>query len=319
MQITLKETAELLKSWDNIYILSHQSPDGDTIGSAYALYHALKELGKRSKVLCCDEFAPRYDFLTKKYQDSSFEPDYIVAVDIADPLLLGSLNEKYGDKVNLCIDHHVSNIMYAEKTYLCHTAASNCENMYELVVEMLGKCTNDIAEAVYTGMVTDSGCFRYSSTNARTHEIAAELMKNNDIDYAWITRQMIEIKSKARISLEHEMFSRTEYFHNDECAVICITLELMEKLGLKSSDLEGIAGIMLQIENVKVGITMKEKEGGFFKVSMRSPNEINVSQICKSFGGGGHINAAGCKVYGTADEVKKKLVDEVCRHLERDN
>ncbi len=317
MQITLKETADLLKNQDYVYILSHQSPDGDTIGSAHALYHALKVLGKHAKILCCDEFAYRYDYITKKYTDEEFEPKFIVAVDVADPALLGSLNKVYGNKVNLCIDHHVSNLMYAEKTYLCHTSASNCENMYDVITEMLGKCTDDIAEAIYTGIVTDSGCFKYSSVNARTHEIAAELMNSNNINYAWITRQMIEIKSKARLALESEMLNRVEYFHNDECAVICITLELMDKLGLKSSDLEGIAGIMLQIENVKVGITMKEKEGGFFKVSMRSPNEVNVSEICKEFDGGGHINAAGCKIYGATEDVKKKLVDAVCERLER--
>lgn len=316
MQITLKQTAQYLKECDNVYILTHQSPDGDTVCSACGLYHILKEMGKRSKILCSDDIPLRYSFLTCKcYNEEDFEPDFIVTVDVADNKLLGSLNEKYGDKVNLCIDHHISNIDYAEKTYLCADAAANCENIYKIAVELLGYCTNDIAECVYTGIVTDSGCFRYSSTNADTHQIAAELMKNNKINYSWITRQMIEIKSKGRIRLEHEIFSRTRYFLNDTCAVICITLQLMNELGVRSAELEGIAGILLQIEGIKVGITMKEKEGGFFKVSMRSPDEVNVSEICKKFGGGGHINAAGCKVYGTAEEVMEKLVSATAESM----
>lgn len=319
MIINLKETADLLKSKDNIYILTHQSPDGDTICSAYGLYHILKEMGKRSRVLCADAIPPRYDFLTKKYRDEDFEPEYIIAVDIADRILLGSLNEKYGDKVNLCIDHHVSNMGYAEKTFLNADASANCENIYRIAVELLGKCTDDIAECVYTGIVTDSGCFKYGCTTAETHAIASELMKNNKIAYSWITRHMMDIKSRGRVMLEQEIIKRTKYFLNDTCAVVCITLEMMEEMGVKNSDLEGIAGILLQIEDIKVGITMKEKENNVFKISMRSPDEVDVSEICKVFGGGGHVNAAGCKLSGNADEIMEKLVETVRLKTEGNN
>lgn len=316
MLIDLKQTADFLRNCNNVYILTHQSPDGDTICSAYGLYHILKELGKRSRVLCSDEIPARYSFVSEKYTDEDFEPECIIAVDVADRQLLGSLDAKYGDRVNLCIDHHISNLKYAEKTYLCADAAANCENIYKIAIELLGKCTDNIAECVYTGIVTDSGCFKYSCTTAKTHEIASELMKNNNINYAGITRKMMEIKSRGRIKLEQEIFNRTEYFLDDTCSVICITLELMKELGVTSSELEGIAGIMLQIEGVKVCITMKEKEDGCFKISMRSPDEVNVSEICKSFNGGGHVNAAGCKIYGTASDVKNQLVDAVRRKLE---
>lgn len=311
MQITLKQTTDFLRNCDNVYILTHQSPDGDTICSAYGLYHILAQLGKRSKVLCSDEIPARYDFITSKYHDEDFEPECIIAVDVADRNLLGSLNEKYGDRVNLCIDHHISNLDYAEKTYLVSNAAANCENIYKVAVELLGKCTDDIAECVYTGIVTDSGCFKYSCTTSETHLIAAHLMTDNsDVNYSWISRHM-DIKSKGRIMAEQEILKRAEYFLDDTCAVACITLDMMNQLNLKSSDLEGIAGILMQIENIKVGITMKEKSENVFKISLRSADEVNVSEVCKTFGGGGHVNAAGCKISGTADEIIKKLVAEI--------
>ena len=316
MYIDLKQTADFLKNCNDAYILTHQSPDGDTICSAYGLYHILKELGIRSKVLCADAFPSQYEFITKKYSDEDFEPKCIIAVDVADRQLLGSLDEKFGDRINLCIDHHISNMDYAEITYLCADAAANCENIYKIAVELLGKCTDDIAECVYTGIVTDSGCFKYSCTNAETHRIASELMLNNNVNFPWITHQMIDIKSKGRIKLEQEMFNHAEYYLNDTCAVICITLELMKKLGVTSDELEGIAGLLLQIKGVKAAVTMKEKEGGFFKISMRSPNEITVSEICKVFGGGGHVNAGGCKIYGSAEEVKAKIVEAVRMKME---
>lgn len=316
MLINLKQTASLLSKCRNAYILTHQSPDGDTISSAYGLYHILRRLGKRSKVLCSDEIPSRYSFLKEKYTDEDFEPEYIISVDVADRQLLGSLDELYGDRVNLCIDHHISNTGYAENVYLCAGAAANCENIYRISIELFGDCDDDTAECIYTGIVTDSGCFRYSCTNADTHRIASELMQNNKINYAWITRQMIEIKSKGRIELEYEIFKRAEYFLDDTCAVICVTLDLMNELGVKSQELEGIAGIMLQVEGVKAAVTMKEKEGGFFKISMRSPDDVNVSEICKTFGGGGHVNAAGCKIYGSAEDVKNQLVEAVQKYLE---
>jgi phosphoesterase RecJ-like protein len=201
---------------------------------------------------------------------------------------------------------------YAEKTFLNAYASANCENIYRIAMELLGKCTDEIAECVYTGIVTDSGCFKYGCTTAETHAIASELMKNNNkVAYSWITRHMMDIKSRGRVMLEQEIIKKTQYFLDDTCAVVCITLEMMEDMGVKNSDLEGIAGILLQIENIKVGITMKEKAENVFKISMRSPDEIDVSEICKIFGGGGHVNAAGCKICGNADEIIEKLVEAV--------
>lgn len=317
MYIDLKQAAEKLKNSNNVYILTHQSPDGDTICSGYGLYYILKELGIRSKVLCSDKIPDSFGFITADYTDEDFEPEFIVSVDVADRQLLGSLDEKYGDRVNLCIDHHISNMDYAEETYLTADAAANCENIYRIASELLGKCTDNIAMCVYTGIVTDSGCFKYTCTTAITHKIAADLMTTNpDVKYSWITRQMIDIKSKGRINLEQEMFNHAEYYFNDTCAVICITLELMKSLGITNEELEGTAGILLQIQGVKVAVTIKEKEDGCFKISLRSPDEVNVSEICREFGGGGHINAAGCKITGTADEVKAKLLEVIGKKLE---
>lgn len=127
MKIDFNEAAEMLKNCGDAYILIHQSPDGDCTGSGTALYHILKYLGKRARVICSDEIPKRYDFMRTGYNDEEFEPKFIIAADVADINLLGKYKDIYGDKINLCIDHHISNTDYAEKTLVCPNASAACE------------------------------------------------------------------------------------------------------------------------------------------------------------------------------------------------
>ncbi|MGN0675078.1 MAG: bifunctional oligoribonuclease/PAP phosphatase NrnA [Oscillospiraceae bacterium] len=310
MQINLKETAEFLKSHDNYYILTHQSPDGDTMGSGFGLCYALRKNGKKANVLCSDEFPKRYHFMYEGYEPQKFSPETIVAVDVADRKLLGSKLAQYGDYVDLCIDHHVSNEDYAKKLLVYPDASAACEVLYRVLCEMGTEPDKQIAECLYTGIATDTGCFKYANTTQLAHTIAAKLMEYG-INIEQINREMFDIKSKARLKVEQYINSAMEYYLDDKCAMAAVTLDTIKKAGLAQEEFEGIAGMSVQLEGVQVGVIIKEKDEGKFKVSMRSASDIDVSAICAKFGGGGHVKAAGCSLEGSLDDVKLRLLSGI--------
>lgn len=317
MKIDFNEAAELLKNCGNAYILIHQSPDGDCTGAGTAIYHMLRYLGKKAKIICSDEIPSRYSFITGSYTDEDFEPEYIIAADVADEKLLGKYKDIYGDKVNLCIDHHISNTGYAEKTLVCPDASAACEVVYELIKLMDIPVTEEITKCIYTGIATDTGCFKYENTTARCHEIVAELKRTHNIGYAHINREMFDVKSKGRLKIERAVTDIMEYYLDDRCTMICVTTDILEKWGVDPAELEGFAGIPLQVEGVEVGVTIKQRDEDSYKISMRSANNVNVSDICASLGGGGHVKAAGCLLHGTLEEVKMQIVDAVAKGIEK--
>ena len=316
MLIDLSEAVEFLKGCEDAVILTHQSPDGDCIGAGFALKDLLEALGKRSRVLCSDEFPKRYDFMTSVGSGEEFEPKTVIAVDIADPQLMGNLRETYGNKVQLCIDHHISNVGYAEKTLLNAGASATCELIYELADAMKIQMSDHCAACIYTGIATDTGCFKYECTTARCHEIAAELMKSHKLKYAKINREMFDVKSIGRLKMERIVTDLMEYYLDNRLTMICITSDILNEQHVDANDLDGCASIPLQVEGVEVGVTIKEKSENEYKVSMRSANDVNVSAICQTLGGGGHIKAAGCLVKGTLEEVKDAVVEAVRKGME---
>ncbi len=314
MQINLNETAEFLKEHDNYYILTHQSPDGDTMGSGFALCRVLRNMGKNANVLCSDEFPRKYGFMYEDYEPRKFAPETIAAVDVADAKLLGSKLSQYGDYVDLCIDHHVSNTGYAKKLLVYPDASAACEVLYRVFSEMDVKLDKLAAECLYTGIATDTGCFKYGNTTKLAHTIAAKLM-DCGVDIERINRDVFDRKSKARLIAEQHILSEMEYYLDDKCTITIVTLADMEKKGFSSEELEGTAGITVQPEGVQIGVLVKEKEKGKFKVSMRSASEVDVSAICSKFGGGGHVKAAGCTLEGDADNIKLQLLSGIAPFL----
>ncbi len=317
MQISYKDAADIIKSCNNVHILTHQSPDGDTLGAGLALHFALKAMNKKSEVICPDGMPDRYAFICDKYQtdNSISEPEYVIAVDIADAGLMGDVRKIYENRVDLCIDHHISNTMYASKILLNSEASATCEVMYNLFCEIGIQIDDDIARCLYTGIATDTGCFKYANTTAAAHKISGELIGYN-INFAKINREMFDIKSKERLYLEQHIFDYMETYFDDRCAILCITEEICEKFGINVEDLDGVAGLPLQIEGMEVAVTIKEKKSGVYKISMRSADRVNVSSICQKLDGGGHVNAAGCMVTGTLEQAKEKLLEAVKSALE---
>lgn len=312
--IEISKAADFFKSKDNFVILTHMNPDGDTLGSGFGLAMLLDRMGKKSTVICSDEIPQKYEYFTSLApQNADFnKKTTVVAVDVADVKLLGRLEQKYAGSVELCIDHHFSNIGYAEATYLDSNAAANCECIYDLAKALGVEIDKDIALALYTGISTDTGCFRFSNTTAKTHRIGADLMEYG-IDTAEINRIMFETKSRIRVELEKMALDAMEFHFDDKCAVITVTREMYEKTGCKDEDLEGITSISRSIEGVIVGVTLREREEGGFKISVRTYPPVDASAICKRVGGGGHIRAAGCQL--GPEYNAKQAVAEMLMHV----
>lgn len=293
-KIEIPEVVKILSENDNFLILTHFNPDGDTLGSGYGLMYALKTLGKKAKVVCNDEIPKKYSYMFPETEDEVENP-FIVAVDVADETLLGKdFQEKFGGKVRLCLDHHVSNKEYAEYLYLRDCAAA-CEIIFDVIKALGVEFTEKIASCIYTGIATDTGCFMFSNVSADTHIKAAELIKCG-ADYDNINRVMFETKSKGYFMLEAAALETIQMHCDDRCAVMFITQEMLNKSGTTASDCDGIAGLPRKIDGVLCAATVRERIDGSYKVSLRSYAPVDASAICCKMGGGGHARAAGCEI-----------------------
>ena len=171
-----------------------------------------------------------------------------------------------------------------------------------------------IAKCLYTGIATDTGCFKFDSCTSETHAAAAELMKF-DIGAGKINRRMFDQKSRARIAVEQHVLGSMEYYFDERCSVASVSLDDIKRTGLPAEEFEGIAGITTVLETIEVGVFIRQKEEHKIKASLRSTGDIDVSAICAQFGGGGHIKAAGCSFETSIDDAKTKIVEAVGRAL----
>lgn len=304
--------ARMLMQKDMIMIISHINPDGDTVGSSFALYHALSTLGKRVCVVNSDRITPKYCFLSggKSVLRPQFEPKFIVAVDVGDKSLIGSNLEAYADKVDLCIDHHPSNNRFARYNIIDAKAAAVGEIMLDIILDMNVPMSPEIADSLYTAISTDTGCFQHSNTTSTTLRKAAKVV-DLGADITYLNNHLFVVKRKQQFELERLSIQDMMFYRNNTIAVMTISLDMMELSGADEDDTDGIASLPRRIEGVEVGITMREIEKDVYKISARSDGRVNMSEVCQRLGGGGHVRAAGCKIKGEKDEIISRVVEEV--------
>ncbi len=312
-EITLEQAGKWLREHDNYVILMHKSPDGDAVGCAYGLSIALRSIGKKAEPVCGDPVPEMYSYITDGFEHQCFEAECIISVDLATVDLLSGEAREYGKRVDLCIDHHASNTGFAAMGYVEGKAPSCAEIVKKLIEEIQIKITPDIADALFTGLCTDTGCFKYSSVTPETHRIAADLMEYG-ANSTKICRIMFDSKSRARLDMEKMVLDTLEYHEDGQIALVQITNDIMERSGAVAGDTEGVASIPRQIEGVKIGVTMKEKENGEYRFSVRTSDDIDASVICKRFGGGGHRAASGCSIYADRESAKQKML-AVCKEV----
>ncbi|MBQ8782319.1 MAG: bifunctional oligoribonuclease/PAP phosphatase NrnA [Clostridia bacterium] len=310
-----KKVAEILKEQNNILILVHAHPDGDTLGCGFSLCRSLISMGKKARVSCSDPIPSKYGYLFNDIEETAFEPEFIVAVDVADTKLLGKENEEfYGNRVDLCIDHHGSNRLYAKRTYLDANAAAACEILLQVIKELGVEITKETADCIYTGLSTDTGCFRYSNVTPRTMIMGAEMIEKG-ASHSDINTVMFDTKTKSYLELQRLCLEGLEMHFNGKCSLITVTQDMFKKSGSDESECDAIASLSRQVEGVVIGATLRERADGSFKVSLRTHAPVDASAICGKMNGGGHPRAAGCQLTGTLEEAKATLLKNIEEYL----
>lgn len=275
--MNLYDISVFLREHNNYEILTHNYPDGDTLGSGYALCIALQQLGKNARVITA-KLPPKFEYLTEGVEEQDFTADYIISTDVAADSLLAPNMEKYLGKIDICIDHHGSNSVTAKEKFVDKYAAANCEIIYKLLMRMGVNFTKQIVDCLYTGISTDTGCFRYTNTTADTFRIAASLVELG-CNSAYINKVMFETKSKEKIMLEREVYDTITYCADGKCAIVWVTLDMLKSLNIGEDEIEGLASIPRQIEGVLHRHYYERKRGRIFQNFRRTNGDIDAAKV----------------------------------------
>ena len=309
--LSAREAADRLIPVADTLVICHVHPDADALGSAFSLREILRVLGSRAYCVCQDEIPERLHFLVGDLQDSilrerlpaDFAPTRIVSVDTASPQQMGTLYDVYGGKVDLMIDHHGKGEMYADGWILPLAAATGemiCEIVNQLAEQGYEMPMARIAHLLYAAISSDTGCFRYNNVTPNTHRCAAELLKMADggvFDPADINHRLFEVKSAKLLLAEKLGFDRLHLFADGRIGILDFPWHIKEKYELLDEHLETLVDIPRGLEGVQVAVAIRQPgPEGVYRASMRSSCEVDVSEVCAAFGGGGHVRAAGCTI-----------------------
>ena len=314
---TLDNILEEINKANSIVILTHENPDGDAVGTALALYNALKQYGKNPDIIIPEyskvfEFLPGIDDIKKESNVEKY--DLAISVDCATiKMLNGFANYFESAKMKIVIDHHGTNTMYGDINFV-NPVAPACAQILITILEYFGmEITKDIGSCILTGIITDTGGFKYSGVTAETFEFVAWLL-NKGVNVSKIYRQVLQVKTKANFELHRIASDRIEFLEDGKIAFTYITEEDEQKVGAQNGDHEGIVEVGRDVEGVEVSIFVRQTDKGC-KVSLRSNDYVNVSDVCLMVGGGGHQKAAGALIQGSIEQVKEKLLYQVKSYL----
>ncbi len=319
MNDTIEKIIAKLNCSKKAAVFCHVRPDGDAIGSGLALCLALKNLGKTA-YMCCEDLPPeKFGFLPAVHEIVTELPeidfDTLISVDCADEARLGKFSRYFSKfkKNTVNIDHHVSNSGFAKFNFVKQCPAT-CEIMTEIFKTAGYKITKDIADLLMLGLVTDSGNFTHCDVTGKTYETAALLRgigaDNNKINYEMFSRQ-----NKARAKLFGRVMNNIRFCLDDKFAYIVIRTSDMQELDADKSLTEGFVDFPLSIDGVEVAASLLEYKNEQYKASLRSKGTVNVNNVAAVFGGGGHVLASGCMLFGSLEQVIEKLSYAVYQNL----
>ena len=304
---------------DKFIITCHESPDGDALAAEYALGKGLKNKGKKVLILNTDSTPDKFKFvdstnIIKQYRGPEDTPEdlnqwTLIIVD-TEKSNIGSIGNILFEKVKnvLVIDHHNSDELDDPLIYLNPDAASSCEIIYEILIKMKIKVELDIAIAIYTGIIYDTGSFSYPKTNAQSFHIAEQLVIIGVIPYKIFSR-LHESKSLESIILQTLVNQNIQFYYNKQIAVQYMSKKDLLESGAQYEEAQEIVNFPLQSKIVRASVFFKENADGLLRCSIRSKGEVNCAKIAKTFNGGGHKTAAGFKCYKAFDVIHKRVLE----------
>lgn len=318
----LKKIAEKLLAAEDIVILPHLNADGDALGASLALGMALTDLGKQVDILIEEEVPSNLDFLPgqeliktnpKKQYNTS------INIDNGDITRLGKREPYFWSaKTRLSIDHHNTNRVEADYSYVDKNASATGEIVYGLILHHLkGSLNKEISLCLYTAIVTDTGGFRYTNTTSETLRICADLLEYK-IDFPYVIKKVFDMVSYTKLLLMKKAMNSLSLVEGGKLALSYLTYEDIKNYDVKSDDFEGLVNIGRNLEGVEVSAFIREDSDGNLRGNLRSNNYVDVSEIAEKFDGGGHKRAAGFNSSGTLDDLIAKLVDVIVPKIRRD-
>ena len=295
-ELTRLDCADWLLQRDRFVILTHRKPDGDTVGSAAGLCRGLRSLGKTAHILENPEITPLYaplvEGLTKPVPE---EGDLLIAVDVAaDSMLPRSYND-LKMCIDLRIDHHGSGREYTPREHVDPESAACAEIIWELLLDMGVEPDKEMAEAIYVGVSTDTGCFRFANTTAHTFDVAADCAAAGAEVYSW-NLKLFDTKSLPKLRLQAWITDHVQFLDGGNLAICGLPKDVEDSIGVDEDDMNDISSFLRSIEGVKMSALLRQTDGEHIKVSVRAIPGYDASYICEQFGGGGHTGAAGCSV-----------------------
>ena len=304
--LSARGAAGYLEALDNVLLLTHVRPDGDTIGSAAALCRALRDCGQTAYLLPNPEITATYaPYAAPYWAPEDWEAEHSGSVDIADVSLLPENAKPYQERIELAVDHHPSQTFFARNTCLEADSAACGEIVYE-IIQHLTALTADIALPLYVAVSTDCGGFQYGNTTARTHRIAAALM--DVVDVAAVNKALFRTKSRVRLAMESRMVADMKLFDHQRVVVMEIPLSLRQEMQATDADIEELSALPALVEGTDCGVTLRELRPGTVKVSVRTGPRVDACALCRILGGGGHHAASGATVEGTLDEARMAVL-----------
>jgi phosphoesterase RecJ-like protein len=311
-----KTAADFFRAHDNLLLLVHEKPDGDALGSVLGAAHLLQKLGKTVTLVNDDPIPDKFRFLPmadrfKLPEEVEGKFDNVIAFDCGDKRRLGRSGALVADGANLLnVDHHVTNDRFGTENLVDLDAAATCQIVFKIAHQLGLELDCDTATCLYTGLLTDTGGFRYSNTTEEVLLIAANLLKKGVAPYNIVDRVM-ETMTWPQVLLIRAALDTLGRDESGRIAWITITREMIESAGGCDEDVEGLVNYPRNVEGVEVGISFREAAPGKVKVSFRSKHVVDVGAIALEFGGGGHARAAGCTMDGDVDAVKEKVLARV--------
>ncbi len=317
-------TLNEMRKANKIYIAGHVNPDGDSIGSSFGLYLALKKIGKDVNVIMSSHsyIFDFFEHMDEAKTSIDEEIDLLIIVDSSDvSRTIISEEELKRVKQIIRIDHHISNFQVGPFDIVDTKAPATCQIVYEFLTDSNINIDKDIATYLYSGIVTDTGSFNYSSTTKRTMEIAANLI-DTGIDFSYICRKLNDTMRESKLRLIAKTVDSMEVYHDGGVRYSFVPYSFMKENSIDDEDAEGMSNYLRKIEGTKIAVYVRENSKGKFKVSLRSNEEIDLSTIAIYFGGGGHKRAAGYtmdldKDYETNKRELFMQIDKMIKSLEK--